>query len=117
MAIIVSLGMATTSSQKVSALTNAEKYIQGSDDAVYSMCHNGNVVSLLVTLGGKAFQTHSDAYRIGYISSICNIYGLKLPYTDYRTVIVATGDDGTITPVFTYHYQSTSKSIIRGNER
>jgi hypothetical protein len=56
------------------------------------------------------FNGHTDPYINGFIGAIDTGYSLKLPYTDYTSVITSADGSGTdgSQPVVTFFHQSTA---------
>lgn len=108
--ILISSGMLT----KASALTNVEKYNNGWSDLTTGDDHeliSDDLSADLTNLGSHEFQTHTDAYKNGYIAALDHYHKLTLPYTDFNphSYTVASGDNVS-TPTFTYYYQNTAET-------
>ena len=95
MAMMISIGMMVTT-QNASAMTNVERYQEGITTAAqfsnFAYTHGSTPKkdvkledSLLSAMDSSNFQTHTDAYRNGYISELDSAYGLKLPYVEYHS--------------------------------
>ena len=104
-------GTVMATSQNASALTNVERYNHGWGDLVVYDNHellSSDLAADLNYLGSHLFQTHSDAYRNGYVGALDHYHNMKLPYTDFNphTYTVASGDNMS-TPTYIYYYQNT----------
>ncbi len=106
-AIIAMMGFTSTVAlQSASALTNVERYNTGWNAAVFYI-HDKQ--ALMNTLFSVAFNTHTDAYKNGFIGAVDAGYQLTLPYTDYTTVGITQEGDKTVSqPIVTFYHQSTA---------
>lgn len=112
MALIITMSIGVISSQKVSALTNVERFQEGISQAYMTALHQFYAPTQAQKdyMKKEAFNIlsagvpeHTEAFRNGYICEMDHIFNMKLPFVSYSS---ENDENAVITP----HYMGISIS-------